>query len=213
MKKLFLLAGMFALMSATALNAQILIGGTSSDRPDAGAALELRSTDLGFLPTRVELVKLSLPNPLPEHKEGMLVYNTKVSKTDTLQAGYYYNTGARWIRLSVAPSASNSWFYMPSIVFDTSVITPSGESKEVDLYGEFKKQLSDNTNTDVVASSGAPSIALATVPAPTDLNYYVTAYDHKVFKIDGISADGKMTYEILENASDSTYINIVFVEK
>jgi len=198
---------------AISANSQVLIGGTSADKPDLGAALELRSAELGFLPTRVELIKLSLPNPLPEHEKGMLVYNIRVSKEDTLQAGFYYNTGARWIRLSVAPSFSNSWFYMPSIVFDTSVITPTGETKEVDLYGEFKKQLSDDTNTNVVASAGAPNIALATVPASTDLNYYVTAYDTTVFKIDGISADGKMTYEILNNASDSTYINIVFVEK
>ena len=201
----------FVFVFAISVQSQVTIG--STDKPEAGAVLELKSTDHGFLPTRVELKKLSLPNPLPEHKEGMLVYNMTVSEKDTLQAGFYYNTGTRWIRLSVAPSFSNSWFYMPSIVFDTSVITPTGGTEEVDLYGAFKKQLSDDTNTDVVASNGAPGIALSSIPAPTDLNYYVTAYDHEVFEIDGISSDGKMTYKILKNASDSTYINIVFVEK
>jgi len=213
MKKSILLL-FIVLILATNAKSQVLIGGSgSSDKPDPGAALELRSDGLGFLPTRVGLLKLSLPNPLPEHKEGMLVYNTTVSEKDTLQVGLYYDTGDRWVRLSVAPSFSNSWFYMPSIVFDTSVKTPAGASEVVDLYGEFKKQLSDATNTDVVASDGAPKIALSTIPAPTDLNYYVTAYDHKVFAIDEIKPDGKMTYRILDTASDSTYINIVFVEK
>jgi len=198
-----------------AINAksQVLIGGTGADKPDPGAALELKSGALGFLPTRVSLISLDLPGPLPAHKEGMIVYNTKVSENDKLQAGFYYNTGERWIRLSTTPSFSNNWFYMPSIVFDTSAKTPSGENKVVDLYGEFKKQLNDNANAGVVASAGAPGMALSTVPAPTDLNYYVTAYDHKVFEIAGISVDGKMTYRIVDTASDSTYINIVFVEK
>jgi len=210
-KNIFLL--FIVLILATNAKSQVLIGGTGGDKPDPGAVLELKSANLGFLPTRVKLVKLSLPDPLPSPTEGMLVYNTTVSEKDTLQAGLYYNTGGRWVRISVNPAFSNNWFYMPSIVFDTSVITPAGENVKVDLYGEFKKQLNDSTNINVVASAGAPKMALYTVPAPTDLNYYVTAYDSTVFKIDGISADGKMTYEILNNASDSTYINIVFVEK
>jgi len=210
MKKNILLLFIVLFLAINA-KSQVTIG--SPDKPETGAVLELKNAKLGFLPTRVELTKLSLPDPLPEHKEGMLVYNMTVSEKDTLQAGFYYDTGDRWVRLSVAPSFSNSWFYMPSIVFDTSVITPAGSNEEVDLYGEFKKQLNDSTNTNIIASAGAPNMALSTVPAPTDLNYYVTAYDSTVFKIDGISADGKMTYEILNNASDSTYINIVFVEK
>jgi len=204
-KEISLLLFMFVL--AISAKSQVTIG--SPEAPEPGAILELRGENFGFLPTRVNLTNLSAPQPLPAHKEGMLVYNMKVSEGDTLQAGYYYNTGSRWIRLSVAPFLSDSWFYMPSIVFDTSVVTPAGENVVVDLYGEFKKQL----NTHVVASAGAPGRALSTIPAPTDINYYVTAYDHEVFEINGISVDGKMTYRILDVASDSTYINIVFVEK
>jgi len=210
MKKNILLLFIMSILAINA-KAQVTIG--SMDEPELGAVLELKADNLGFLPTRVELKHLDSPDPLPAHKEGMIVYNTKVSEEDKLQAGFYYNTGERWLRLSTTPSFSNNWFYMPSIVFNTSAKTPEGENKVVDLYGEFKKQLNDKANTSVVASSGAPNIALSTIPEPTDINYYVTAYDHKVFEIDGISVDGKMTYRILDTASDSTHINIVFVEK
>jgi len=208
MKKNILLLFIVSVLAMTA-KSQVTIG--SSDAPEPGAALELKNSKLGFLPTRVELESLTSPKPLPAHKEGMLVYNLMVS--DTLRVGFYYNTGERWMRLAVAPYSSNSWFYMPSIVFDTSAKTPAGENKVVDLYGEFKKQLNDDANTSVVVSAGAPNIALSTVPKPTDLYYYVTAYDRDVFEIVGISADGKMTYRILDIATESTYINIVFVEK
>jgi len=210
MKKNFLLLFIVFVLAINA-KSQVTIG--STDVPEPGAVLELKSSSLGFLPTRVNLVKLSLPDPLPAHTEGMLVYNMKVSEADTLQAGFYYNTGERWIHLSTTPSFSKSWFYMPSIVFDTSTVTPEGKNVVVDLYGEFKKQLNDDTNTGVVASAGAPNRALSTIPLSTDIHYYVTAYDPLVFEIDEISADGKMTYRILDIASDSTYINIVFVEK
>ena len=202
----------FVCIFAMKTNAQVIIGSTKN--PEPGAILELKSTELGFLPTRVELSKLSLPNPLPAHVEGMVIYNLTVSTSDTLQAGFYYNTGKRWVRLSTAPSFSQSWFYMPSIAFDASAATPAGDpSLTVDLYGEFKKQLSDAKNTDVVSSAGAPNVALSTIPAATDLNYYVTAYDKEVFKIESISASGLMTYRILDTATDATFINIVFVEK
>jgi len=209
-KTLYLL--FFVCFFSIKANAQVSIG--STEAPEPGAILELKSTELGFLPTRVELSKLNLPDPLPAHVEGMVVYNLTVSASEILQAGLYYNTGERWVRLSTAPSFSQGWFYMPSIAFDTSTPTQNGDpSLTVDLYDEFKKQLSDDINTDVVSSAGAPNVALCTIPAATDLNYYVTAYDKDVFKIESISASGVMTYRILDTATDATFINIVFVEK
>lgn len=209
MKKIYLFL-FFAFIFAINANSQVAIG--SIDAPEEGAILELKSNSMGFLPTRVELVKLSLPNPLPIHVEGMLVYNTRKSDADTLQVGFYYNTGERWVRFSTSSSLSQSWFYMPSIVFDTSELT-TGPDKQVDLYEAFKSQLNDAANTNVVASAGAPAMALATIPAATDLYYYVTAYDDEVFSITGITADGKLSYRVINPATDETFINIVFVEK
>ena len=186
--------------------AQVTIG--SQDAPAAGAVLELKSDNLGFLPTRIALVSPGNPRPLSTttHVQGMVVYNTTVS--DSLKTGLYYNTGSKWVSLSAEPFTKEKWFYMPAISFDTS--TNGTYSKE--LYNEFVKQLSTSGGL-VVPSAGAPAKVLATVPKASDLNYYVTAYDDKVFRNISIDANGRMQYEIIGIASDSTFLNIVFVEK
>jgi len=205
MKKIFFLLFIVSLFAIN-VKAQVTIG--SQDAPTAGAVLELKSDNLGFLPTRIPLVSPGNPRPLSTttHVQGMVVYNTTVS--DSLKAGLYYNTGAKWVSLSTEPYTKEKWFYMPSIAFDTS--TNGTYFKE--LYAEFVKQLS-TTGGLVVPSVGAPTKVLATVPKATDLNYYVTAYDNKVFSDISIDANGRMQYDIIGIASDSTFLNIVFVEK
>jgi len=203
MKKILFL---LVFVSVFAINAksQVTIG--SQDAPAAGAVLELKSNKLGFLPPRVALSQPSLPNPLPAHVEGMVVYNT--NRTDSLQVGFYYNSGSRWIHLSEDPYFTQDWFYMPSIVFDTS--TPG--AKTIDLYQEFKKQL-NNSGGSLKKSDSAPAQVLSTIPAATDLYYYVTAYDSNVFRINKIDDSGKMSYEIIGEATDATFLNIVLVAK
>ena len=189
--------------------AQVTIG--SQDAPTPGAVLELKSTTLGFLPPRVTLTRPSNPSPLKAHVEGMVVYNTNVSPNDTLQAGLYYNSGKRWVLLSMAPSFPQNWFYMPSIPIDVTA------GKTIDLYQEFKKQLNPDGSTPgslVIGSAKAPTQVLKEIPGQNDLYYYVTAYDNTVFKNISITEDGKMTYEVTGAiATDGTFINIVFVEK
>ena len=185
--------------------AQVTIG--SQDAPTAGAVLELKSANLGFLPTRVALVNPSDHSPLPSHVQGMVVFNTSTT-SDSLKVGLYYNNGSKWISLSAEPFTKEKWFYMPSIYFDTS--TDGTYTKN--LYQEFVTQLSTSGGL-VKPSAGAPAKVLATVPKETDLYYYVTAYDNKVFSDIAIDANGTMSYKIIGQASDSTFLNIVFVEK
>ena len=212
MKKIFFLLFFVSIFAINA-NAQVTIG--SQDPPAAGAVLELKSTNLGFLPTRVALVNPSDPSPLPGHVQGMVVFNTTPippATSDSLKVGLYYNTGSKWVRLTTDPFTKENWFYMPSIFFDTS----TNGSYTKDLYKAFVDQLNTNSGAAgsfVVSSAGAPTKALATVPKATDLYYYVTAYDDKVFSNITLQADGKMNYDIIGQASDSTYLNIVFVEK
>jgi len=201
---------LFVLVFAINSNAQVAIGTDAA--PVEGAILELKSSNLGFLPTRVELTQLSRPEPLPAHVEGMVVFNTKVSETDTLQAGLYYNTGTRWMRLSVAspttPVDASTWFYMPSIVFDVSVI---GTGFTVDLYAEFIKQFK-TPGPAVKSSADAPDLLFVT-PKATDFYYYILDYDKDVFDNIVVTTDGKMTYDVKDKATDATFLNIVFVEK
>ena len=188
-------------MCSMGINAQVTIG--SLEAPEKGAVLDLKNSTMGFLPPRVPLVKPSLATPLPAHVEGMVVYNTTNSQPDTLRAGLYYNTGAKWVRLSTAPPFFDGWFYMPSIVFDTST-KKTGETK--DLYKEYVKQF----GTPKAKNGNAKDFVL---PKATDLNYYILDYDTSVFG--GVSVDnsGIITYDIIGTATDETFINIVFVEK
>jgi len=207
MKKiLYLLFFVFAFVIST--SAQVTIG--SQNPPAPGAVLDLQSTALGFLPPRVALQFPSKPDPLPSFMDGMVVFNTH--ETDSLVVGLYYCAGSKWIHLSADPYSPTNWFYMPSIVFDTST-NANGLTKN--LYQEYKNQLNNTAATSpVIKSANDPySTVLKTVPGATGFYYYVTAYDPNVFKNISISEDGVMTYDVIGQASDSTLLNIVFVEK
>ena len=212
MKKILLSIVMaFACICFTNLKAQVTIGSNST--PDANAVLDLISSgSKGLLLPRLALSATNLASPLSAHTAGMTVYNTATtSGTYAVTPGLYYNDGTKWVRLNF-----NNWFYMPSIPFDTSTI---GDNFTIDLYAEYVKQFVTNT----VKSPGAP--ALPYYPAATDLYYYVTGFDSTVFggptvdaryPINGapsITSSGVMTYHIRANATDNTYINIVFVVK
>ncbi len=98
MNKKLLLGTVAAVLAATAARAQTKIG----DNPatiNPNAILELESTNKGLLLPRVSLTGgTTSPAPLAAHVAGMAVYNT-TTIGDT-QPGYYYNDGARWVRLS-----------------------------------------------------------------------------------------------------------------
>jgi len=201
MKKNFYLL-IFVSIFAISARAQVTIG--SIDAPHRGAVLELKSDTLGFLPPRVALSKLSLPDPLPIHVQGMVIFNTTDNPSEMLYTGLYYNSGADWVRLSTTSSEMEKWFYMPSVVFETS---QTGTFTK-DLYQEFKDQFI----APKAKNNGAPA-SVANVPKATDLYYYITDYDDSVFKNVSIDANGKMTYDIIGTASDATFLNIVFVIK
>jgi len=199
-KNLYLLFLAFIFELGVNVNAQVTIG--SQEAPVEGAILELRSDKLGFLPPRVVLSELSNPEPLPNHVEGMVVYNTKNDPSKDLQTGLYYNDGSRWIRFSTLPSSLDDWFYMPSIVFDVS---ETGKFTK-NLYDEYTKQFGNPK----ARSGKSPDFIL---PKASDLNYYILDYDSAVFNNVSVDETGKMAYEIINAASDATYINIVFVKK
>jgi hypothetical protein len=205
MKKIYLLLILVSILAINA-KAQVTIG--KQENPDPQAVLDLKSDSLGLLPPRVRLVAINNYAPLKAHVEGMVVYNTHV--TDTLRRGLYYNDGSKWINLSPAPFTKQNWFYMPSIIFDTST-NNTGLTK--DLYQEFKKQLNTTGGHVIFSAGGAPNRVLTSIPAANDLYYYVTDYDPLVFDNISIDVNGLMRYNIIGQASDSTILNIVFVEK
>lgn len=121
------------------------------------------------------------------------------------------------------------FFYMPAVIFDTSA---NGTNLTRNLYDEYVKQFQGGQagagnatyniahgtagysmpyNGGIVGSTGAP----ADIPVYTsgELYYYITYYDTAVFSNLSINASGELTYSIISNASNVSYMNIVFVVK
>lgn len=116
-------------------------------------------------------------------------------------------------------SNAPDFFYMPAVIFDTSA---NGTATR-DLYQEYVDQFKGNTlniahgvngysmpyNGSVVSSD--PTHPTIEVYESKELIYYVTYYDTDVFENLSISADGKLTYTVKNNAEPHSYMNIVFV--
>lgn len=122
-------------------------------------------------------------------------------------------------------SMTPKFFYMPAVIFDTSV---NGTNLKRNLYLEYKGQFANqqfvpntttggslNTGTPsgtFVASAGAPA-AVPILPEATDMYYYITYYDTTVFANVSIDANGVLTYDIIGSGTAASYMNIVFVVK
>jgi len=95
MKKIFLLANIFALICTLTIRAQVTIG--LNQKPHQAAVLDLQSKDsLGLLLPVVALIDTLKSNPLSENVPGMFVYNTTIDDAVGLAEGVYFNDGRRW---------------------------------------------------------------------------------------------------------------------
>jgi hypothetical protein len=96
MKKIIL--STLSILSFSALFSQVGIGTTS---PDASAALEISSTNKGFLPPRIGLTSTSDVTTITSPATGLLIYNTTVAGVfpNNVLKGYYFFNGAKWMPL------------------------------------------------------------------------------------------------------------------
>lgn len=184
---------------------QTKIGGSPEINPDA--MFEVASESKGLLLPRVKLESLNAPTPLQKHVAGMTVYNTTV--TNELKEGFYYNDGEKWQHLVTSANNATRFFYMPSIVFDTS---KDDTDVKVDLFKAYKDQFA-LTNTNHFVSEGAPASGIPYFESATDLYYYITDYDKEVFTIKSLDENGVLIYDVKAVADDCTIMNIVFVVK
>ncbi len=99
----------------------------SSALPNNNAVLELESIQRGFLLPRLALQATDNPAPLNAHIAGMTVYNTATAGTAPVNVfpGWYYNDGARWLRL-VASSNGQTLSY--------GIGAPTGSCTGATLY-------------------------------------------------------------------------------
>lgn len=105
-------------------------------------------------------------------------------------------------------AAMPKFFYMPPIIFDTS--TP-GTRFTKDLHDAYVKQFGGTGNPTLVSSAGATA-GIPTLLANA-LEYHITYYDTDVFENLSISANGVLTYDIKANATEASFMTIVFVVK
>lgn len=196
---------MLAVLFSTVSFAQTKIG-TSPDI-NADAMFEVESTNKGLLLPRVELKSTKEAAPMSTHVAGMTVYNTK-AQNDVL-VGFYYNDGEKWQQMVTKDYKAVKFFYMPSIVFDTS---EDRSGVTINLFEEYKKQFGLQNDSHFI-SEGAPKAGIPYFEKATDLYYYVTSYDKTVFTIKSITKEGLMTYDVKAQATDCTIMNIVFVVK
>lgn len=131
--------------------------------------------------------------------------------------GFYYYDGKDWVRVM-----QKAQIYLPSIVLKTTE-----GSYTIDLYNvylaQFRGGVSAATNTGTSTTSTATSFAKSSSNAilrvfeKTDLDYFITYFDSKVFNNVSVDADGVLTYTVTsagENAvSEDTFMNIVLQEK
>ena len=214
-----------AMLCSAVASAQVKIGGTDGT-PNANAMLEVEATNKGMLLPRVALVATNNAAPLSAHVRGIIVYNTTVNAVNGLELGLYQNDGTQWKRLIAQGDEALGgvkFFYMPSIVFNTSA---AATGLKRNLYAEYKAQFTGKTfvmdanggtvtataSTKFVKSTGAPA-EIPNIPAATDLYYYVTDYDGTALANLTIDANGILTYDVIGTGTDYSFVNIVFVVK
>lgn len=90
------------ILISTVITAQVGIG---TNTPNTDAALEVNSTNKGVLITKVNLMSSVLATPLSNHVKGMIVYNMNIngSGNTAVSDGFYYNNGAKWMKLEPIP--------------------------------------------------------------------------------------------------------------
>lgn len=226
MKKIYIL---LTLLTSVLTNAQV---GFGTPNPDINAEVEISSTDKGLLIPRLALDKTDLPTPLSAHVAGMIIYNTTSADVEApnynaqtaVQPGLYQNDGTKWVQLIGKDYATVKFFYMPSIVFNTS---NTGTGLKRNLYAEYisqftNKQLVVNSTTGGEVGTGAratfkknPSApdVIPHLPKAADLYYYITDYDTTALSNITIDDNGIMTYDVVGTGTPYSFVNIVFVVK
>lgn len=103
MKKIILVS--ISIFSISSFFSQVGIGTTS---PDASAALEISSTNKGFLPPRIALTSILDVTTIASPVTGLLIYNTSSSGVfpNIVTKGYYFYNGSKWVPLGYSGTAN-----------------------------------------------------------------------------------------------------------
>jgi hypothetical protein len=134
---------------------------------------------------------------------GTVLYN--LGTANKTSKGLNMWNGERWANLGNVPF----FFYMPSVNVDVSGTTTT--LKSLDLYAEYQKQFAGTRTPARISNPSAPK-AIA-IYAKNEMDYYVTDYDATAIKVSSVSDAGVLYYYPTGKATESSYINVVFVLK
>lgn len=208
MKKIFCLIG---ILSALYAHAQVGINTTTPSSSFDVSKSSVATVADGVLVTRISGEELKAKDAnYSTNQHATLVYVTSIPtttspKTSNIKSpGFYYydNTISKWVG-AFRNNNFPKFFYMPSVLVNTSTLG----AKSMDLYNLYYNQF----NSPPVKSSGSVG-SIPTLPK-NELEYYVTYYDTSLMNNVSITADGVMSYNVIGNASDASFMNIVFVVK
>jgi len=220
MKRFFYVMLTFVVMSITNSVAQVTIG--SMDEPNATLDVRSNSSDLkapdGIIVPRLTGNELFAKSGIyGADQNDALVYVTaaassdnQILKTVNVKApGYYYYDAANSVWTNFATDNQKAeWFYMPSSLLD--VVPDTQEPKTADLFALYKD---DITTSSVSSDASHPFVEFRPELTADDFYYYVVGYDKTLFSDISISSKGIMTYTVLKEATDESYIDIAFVRK
>lgn len=83
--------------------------GIGTATPAASAKLDITSTNSGLLVPRISLISTTDILTIPAPTTSVLVYNTNAGMTNGSGVGYYYWTGAAWVRLLSGTLPNAGW--------------------------------------------------------------------------------------------------------
>ena len=208
MKKIIFFIG---LSLGVIVKAQVGINTTSPFTTFDVSKSSIATVPDGVLVTRITGDELKAKDALYlANQNATLVYVTAVSATTTAKTvnvktpGFYYydNSISQWVG-AFRNNNFPKFFYMPSILVNTATLG----TKTLDLYAIYFSQF----NSPPVKSTGSTG-SIPTLPK-TQLEYYITYYDTALMNTVTIDANGLMSYNVIGNSSDSSFMNIVFVVK
>lgn len=168
------------------------------DEPHSSSVLDVNSPSLGHKGVLLPRLSTVQKNAVSSPAHSLLVYDTD---KNCISQNLGSEAAPQWTCLTLF---NRSFFYMPSINISTVTLG----SSSIDLFTIYKNQF----GTAMYNSPGAPSEIPRFMNAG-DLYYYVTYHNPSRITINGINANGLMSYTVTKKANYDDYINIVFVIK
>jgi hypothetical protein len=94
-----------------------------------------------------------------------------------------------------------SFMYMPSISIPTSQLLTN---QVLDIHAVYRSQFQSPAYKNPSAPASLPLFS-----DPRKFNYYVTVFDNRTIRINSLSDDGVMNYDIISNGSECSFMNII----